>query len=138
MTELIRQRTTHDCAICTIAMALGKVYEDVMAVGLEGKWFDPEGGTRSEYAIIESFGLKQMRDFRVMHRPDCISPTFFLHFAWQRRAILAVPSLNKEGGFHSVYWTGLHLLDPCSQQTYADDWSVLRPDEIILFSESTL
>lgn len=133
---LIPQRTRHDCAICTVAMALGKTYEEVMDVGLRGKWFDPEQGCRSEYAIIEAFGLKQMQDFRVMHRPECISPEFFLHFSWQRRAILAVPSLNKEGGWHSVYWTGSHLFDPCSQRTYADDWKALRPNEVILFNEA--
>lgn len=132
MTELIRQRTPHDCAICTIAMALGRPYEEVMDAALKADVFDPEKGCRAEYAIIERFGLEQMREFRSMHR-GVLAPDYFLHFSWARRSILSVPSLNIEGGFHSVLWTGSALLDPCRLKTYSE-WKDLRPEEIILFS----
>lgn len=122
-----------DCAICTIAMALGKSYEDVLVAALQARAFKPEEGTRSEYSIIEQFGLEQMKDFRVLHRGP-LAPEYFLHFAWGRRAILAVPSLNIEGGFHSVYWNGSQLFDPCTAKTYSE-WKQLRPDEIILLHE---
>lgn len=132
MTELVRQRTRHDCAICTIAMATGKAYDDVMAAALKVDAFDAEKGMHAEYRVLEQFGLKQMAEFRILHR-GVLAPEFFLHFSWARRAILAVPSLNKEGGFHSVYWDGRALFDPCTLKTYSE-WKQLRPDEIILFS----
>lgn len=132
MVELIRQRTPHDCAICTIAMALGRPYEEVMDTALKAKVFDPEKGCYSEYSIIERFGFEQMRDFRIMHR-GVLAPDYFLHFSWARRSIMAVPSLNIEGGFHSVLWTGSELRDPCTRKTYSE-WKQLRPEEIILFS----
>lgn len=45
--ELIRQRERSDCAICTIAMALGRSYEDMMAVAIEAKAYKPGVGTRA-------------------------------------------------------------------------------------------
>jgi hypothetical protein len=131
---LIRQRTRTDCAICAIAMALGLAYEEVMERALSLKdAYDPEQGMRAEYSVIESFGLQQMRDFRVMYR-GVLSTEFFRHFSWGRRAILAVPSLNTEGKFHSVYWNGEQVLDPCDLKTYTE-WKQLHPDELILFAE---
>jgi hypothetical protein len=130
---MIRQRTRHDCAICTIAMALNKPYDDVMAAALEARAFKPDEGTRAEYRIIEQFGLKQLIDFRTLHRGP-LAPEYFLHFSWGRRAIMAVPSLNTEGSFHSVYWNGAELFDPCTLKTYSE-WKQLRPDEIILLNE---
>jgi len=132
--DVIRQRMKSDCAICTIAMALGRGYDEVMAAALETKSFDPAKGMWSEYRVIEAFGLKQMQDFRVLHRGP-LAPEYFLHFSWGRRAILAVPSLNIEDSFHSVYWSGTELFDPCTLKTYCD-WKELRPDEIILLSET--
>lgn len=131
---LIQQRTRHDCAICTIAMALDRPYDEVMAAALKVKAFDPVKGMRAEYRVLEEFGLEQMVDFRLMHR-GVLAPEFFLHFAWARRAILVVPSLNTPDAFHSVYWDGGSLLDPCDLKTYGE-WKQLRPDEIILFSEA--
>lgn len=114
---------------------LGKSYEDVMAAATADKgWpaYKPGVGTRAEYSIIEAFGLKQMEHFRVLHRGP-LAPEYFLHFSWGRRAILAVPSLNIEGSFHSVYWSGSRLFDPCTLKTYSE-WEQLRPDELILFA----
>lgn len=85
------------------------------------------------------FGLEQMLDFRVIHRGSgdraILSTGFFRHLTWGRRAILAVPSLNNEGGFHSVYWNGSQVFDPSRYRTYAS-WEQLMPDEIILFAEN--
>jgi hypothetical protein len=108
MPALIQQRMRTDCAICTITTALGRTYDDVMTAAIDARAFKAEEGTRSEYAIMEQFGLKQMIDFRVMHRGQ-LSPEYFLHFSWGRRAILAVPSLNIEDSFHSVYWSGTRI-----------------------------
>lgn len=134
---MVKQRLPHDCSICTIAMALDRPYDEVMQTALKTESFDPVEGCRSEYAIIESFGLEQMVDFRVLHQggdAGILNPEFFRHFSWGRRAILAVPSLNIEGGAHSVYYDGQKLFDPCALKTYTE-WKQLRPSEIILFAE---
>lgn len=128
---LIQQRSASDCAICTLAMALSRSYDEVMAAAVKAEAYDPARGCRAEYAIVEQFGLQQMRDFRVLHR-GVLAPEFFLHFSWRRPAVLAVPSLNIDAGFHSVYWDGRRLFDPHPLKTYAA-WDDLRPDEIILF-----
>lgn len=137
---VIKQRTKFDCVICTIAMALGKSYADVLttAVRINDK-FDPDvGGLRRDYEIIEAFGLKQMVDFRVMHRggdPHAIlSAGFFRQFAWGRRSIMAVPSLNFSDSFHSIYWNGSEVLDPSNGIAYSK-WDELLPIELILFAE---
>lgn len=113
-------------------MATGATYDRVLEVA--GDDFDPIRGCRAEWSIIEKLGFEQMKDFRTLHR-GILAPDYFLHFSWGRRAIMAVPSLNIEGGFHSVYWNGSELLDPCLAETYSE-WKQLRPEEIILFSEA--
>lgn len=133
---MIKQRLPTDCAICTIAMALGKQYDEVMAAAVARGAFDPAEGVRREYHIIEQFGLKMMTDFRVLHRMQ-LAPEYFRDLAWGRPAILAVPSLNIDGGSHSVYWSGTDLFDPCTLKTYSG-WNELRPDEIILFGATAL
>jgi hypothetical protein len=132
--DLVQQRMSTDCAICTIAMALDRSYEDVMAAAVASDAWSPEKGCRAEYRIFETLGLEQMIDFRVMHRM-VLAPEFFRHFSWGRRAILAVPSLNFEDSFHSVFWNGTVLFDPSPKRTYTR-WSELRPDEIILIAET--
>lgn len=134
LTDMIHQRMSTDCAICTIAMALGRSYDEVMQLAIGKKAWDPQKGCRAEYSIIEAFGLEQMKDFRVMHRGP-LAPEYFRHFSWGRRAILAVPSLNQEDCFHSVYWSGSELFDPSTGKTYSS-WYELRPDEIILIAET--
>lgn len=134
MTELIRQRTTYDCAVCTIAMATGFSYEVVHYAGVLSGGFDPDKGCRSEQAVLEKLGVSP-DTFKCYYREWCISPEFYREMTWGRRAIMAVPSLNKEGGFHSVYWTGRELLDPCTQKTYTE-WGQLLPAELVLFVET--
>ncbi len=141
MIALIRQRTRHDCAICTIAMALDRAYDEVHAAGVESKGFDPEVGTRSEQGILKHLGLsstyengRAVGDFIDTRKGYETSTEAFRDRAWGRRAILTVPSLNIVGGWHSVYWTGSQLLDPCLLKTY-ESFDQLHPTEMILFRE---
>ena len=139
---LIEQRTHHDCTICCIAMATGRSYEDVMASALAAEAFDPAKGCSSEYKILKALGLSSRHvdgeaagDFVCLHRGFEISPEYFRAMAWGRRALLAVPSLNKEGGWHTVYWDGAKLWDPSTRQRY-ERFGDLRPEEIVLFREA--
>lgn len=95
--DIIKQRMPTDCAICTIAMATGRPYEEVMTTAaLKSEAWHPERGMRAEYKVLEHLGFKQMVNFRVLHR-GVTAPEFFLHFTWARPSILAVPSLNIDG-----------------------------------------
>ena len=129
---MIYQRTPHDCAICTIAMATDRSYENVHAVAELYGDFHPDVGCKSEWRVLEELGYVQMETFRIMNR-GVLAPEFFLHFSWKRRAILAVPSLNVAGGFHSVYWDGDALWDPCTQRIY-EKWEDLRPEDMLVFA----
>lgn len=116
-------------------MATGHTYEEVMEKGLATKAFHPEDGCSREYSILEALGLKQSVHFRVMWH-GVLDPNWFKDIAWGRRAIMSVPSLNKENGWHSIYWTGAEIVDPSGQKTYAaTDWARLKPREIIIFNE---
>jgi hypothetical protein len=46
--DLVQQRMSTDCAICTIAMALDRSYEDVMAAAVASDAWSPEKGCRAE------------------------------------------------------------------------------------------
>lgn len=139
--QLVVQRTGHDCAICTIAMALGMTYDQVMAAGLESKAFDPESGTRGASRILEALGLSNrfdrgnpVGDFVSRRRSFEISPAYFRGQIWGRRAVICVPSLNIPGGWHSIYWDGAQVWDPSPRKRY-ETFDDLHPEEIILFRE---
>jgi hypothetical protein len=129
---MIKQRGKHDCVICTIAMALGLTYEEVKDAAIAEHAYEPDKGTNYEYAILEHLGLRQMHEFCIMGR-GILDAAFFRKFSWRRRAILTVPSLNIENGWHSIYTDGKKLYDPCMLKTYST-WDELRPTEMILFA----
>jgi len=139
MPSLIQQRTPHDCAICCMAMLTGRTYEDVMTIA--GSDFDPERGMRNEHAMLDRLGFKYtfenghaVGDMVAMHRAYALSPDFFRGFAWGRRALLSVPSLNYPGQWHMVFYDGHTLFDPSPGRTYAR-FEDLLPEEIIIFRE---
>ncbi len=138
MGALIKQRNASDCAICCIAMATGKAYEEVLEAA--GEDFDPERGLRSEHAVLTRLGLsygfekgEPVGDFVSYHR-GLLSAEFFRNFAWGRGALVTVPSLNIQGGWHMVFWDGHHVLDPSEGKTYSE-FGQLMPDELVLFRE---
>jgi hypothetical protein len=139
MTMLVQQRTPHDCAICCMAMLTGRAYEDVLAT--VGDAFDPEKGMGHEGQALERLGFDHtfangvpVGDFTCCHRGYAVSPEFFRDFAWGRRALMNVPSLNRPGGWHMIYWDGAKVWDPSILKTY-DQWAQLRPEEMVIFRE---
>jgi hypothetical protein len=138
MTELVIQRTTHDCSPCCLAMALELPYDQI--ISLAGKDFDPEKGMWSVQGVLERAGLSHayenghpVGDFVQRHRGYEISAAYFRDLAWGRRALLSVPSLNF-GGHHMVFFDGRKVWDPSPLKTYTD-FSQLLPDELVLFRE---
>lgn len=142
MTVLVQQRTTSDCSICCFAMALGRTYEDVIAT--VGPHFDPAKGLANEYEALKDLGLKckfengeptDETEFLVKRRDWCIHPQMIRSWCWGRRAIITVPSLNIEDGFHVVYYDGKDLFDPSREKRY-EKFTDLFPDEAVIFREA--
>lgn len=140
MTEIVPQRTPHDCSICSMAMLTGRTYEDVLET--VGDTFDPKGGMRLEQKALQRLGFKYTHengeavgDIVCTHRGFYISPEFYRSMAWGRRALMTVPSLNRPGGFHMIYWDGRRVFDPSMMKTYTE-WKQLLPDELVLFRET--
>lgn len=139
MPQIVQQRTNTDCVICCLAMLTARRYEDVRQA--VGDVYCPERGLRDEGAALERLGFSSafknghaVGDFVCRYRGP-LSPEFFREFAWKRRALLSVPSLNFEGQWHMVYFDGTDVFDPSSLKTYSK-FTDLRPDYITLFSET--
>lgn len=142
MTDLIRQRTPHDCAIACMAMLTGRSWEDTSA--LVGHLVDYEGerrGMRREDEALKLLGFddrwengEPVGSVSHLHRGFYISPEYFRSIAWGRRALMAVPSLNIPGGWHMIYWDGTKVFDPSPLKTYTR-WCDLKPDDMHLFRE---
>jgi hypothetical protein len=137
--NLVMQRTQSDCGVCCLAMVTGRPYEDVLAA--IGDAYDLEKGLGNEQEALRRLGYagayrhgQPMGDFVCLHRGYAISPDFFRDMAWGRRALLSVPSLNKPGGWHMVYYDGVRVLDPSQRRTY-EQFTDLKPDELVLFRE---
>lgn len=143
MTDLIQQRTPHDCALACMAMLTGKTWEETNAI--IGHLVEYEGerrGMKDKQEALELLGFsndyengENVGTYSAMRRPYCISPEFFRSITWGRRALLSVPSLNNPGGWHMIYWDGAKLFDPSTKKTYAE-WSDLKPNEIVIFREA--
>lgn len=138
MTTMVKQRADDDCAVCSIAMATGLPYEEVLEK--IGDAYKPGEGMYHPSIALERLGFKYtfengipVGDIVCKHR-GILSPDFFRSFAWGRRALLSVPSLNIPGGMHMVYWDGAQVFDPSNKKIYTE-WKQLLPTHIVLFRE---
>lgn len=143
MTQIIQQRTPHDCAVAAMAMLTGKTWEETHAI--IGHLVDYEGerrGMRDEQQALKLLGFdyrfengRPVGDISCMRRPFGIAADFYRQFAWGRRALMSVPSLNRPGGWHMIFWDGARVYDPSPLKTYSK-FDELLPDELVLFRES--
>lgn len=121
-------------------MATGRTYEDVITAAGDNY---SDKGVRREGEIIKALGFEQKYngtreptgDFLGLHRPWGIGPEFYRRMIWGRRALVSVPSLNNEGGYHMIFWDGSNVLDPSLKKTYRTI-EELNPTEIVLFREA--
>ena len=145
MTTLIQQRTPYDCSIASLAMAMGRTYEDVLET--VGDLFHPVQGMRAVGSALKLLGLKQDYDnglptdecdFVSLHRDWCIHPALFRTWIWGRRSLVSVPSLNinDADALHMVYYDGKRVYDPSLFRTY-DSWTKLLPNEAIIFRDKS-
>lgn len=130
-TVFVKQRTTHDCVPACMAMLTGLPIDAV--IERLGDCFNPEKGTRNDHLSLNRMGFCD-DEFIHIYKDWRLSVQLFKRFAWRRRALLTVPSLNHEGGWHMVYVDGENLYDPSTQKTY-ENYSQLEPHYMTLFRE---
>ncbi len=141
---LVEQRTGVDCAVCCIAMATGRAYEEVHAAARESGGFYVKGGCADEAPILRALGLKSSGDlddpsgdFLTRRCPEGVPPDFFRSLAWGRRAILAVrlPFPTVHGGLHAVYWDGERIFDQAPENR-RESFEGLRVERMTVFRET--
>lgn len=124
----VYQRGSHDCGVAALAMFCDTTYEEMLTMCLEKENEDDEypiyregWGMSKERAILKRLGLWDYPSqlgkdapFKVMKfpKPHAIEAEYFRNIAWGRRALMMVPSLNVEGGYHFVCYDGYKVLDP--------------------------
>lgn len=134
MTTLIQQLSDHDCALASIAMALG--FE---------RWSDCWGPDDLERAIkengvgdvspwLERFGLYNRRQVRRVHIHEGYQDPIKA-LLWKRRALVSVHSLNNDDGRHMIYWDGERVWDPSTKRTYLHLSSAII-SQVILFDDT--
>lgn len=141
MTTLIEQKTTYDCGIACLAMALNLSYDDVMGVFPEQRMNElvAKGMSNEMYAeLMTTLGVINDVDYTTRHYGHhWFTYRAFKNMLWGRRAICAVRSKNVSEGFHFVYWDGFKINDPSTKDKYTDDdWtSWAEPYRVYLFNE---
>lgn len=109
--RFVRQRTGCDCAVACLAMVSGESYEAVMT----------NLSDRAKNDIATDKGLYYSDDLDFLWSLG-FDPTWeVLHSGWSpdcERAILTVPSKNREGKLHAVAWNGESIMDPARDQKY--------------------
>lgn len=98
--RFVQQRMPADCAVATVAMFLGRSYEDI--------------ARHCTGAELVQYGLSWAREEHVCGLFKTSVEVVDIGFLdWKRAAILSVPSLNEgKGQTHSIYWDGKRAWDP--------------------------
>lgn len=107
----IQQRSDNDCALASIAMAIGKerwtdlwTHEDLEVVKASKGVSDLE-------PWLNRAGLVRNVSYRTVyvHGSDSEKVASLL---WGRRALVSIASINSELGNHLIYWDGNQVWDP--------------------------
>lgn len=151
---LIKQRGPSDCGIASLAMFTGLPYEVCYQAGIDTGQFHPKKGTSHACYILRHLGFKQDalrgsaendactgRAFRNFWHSWELNPDYVRMLMWGRPTLFSVPSLNREGGHHMVYYDGTHVFDPQHGRRGKkwhdlEDFDKLSPGEIIVWRTS--
>mgnify|MGYP003135106911 CR=1 FL=1 len=145
--KLIKQIGPSDCAICCLSMLTGIEHAEVISrVG--DTWEDGMGMANTGLALLRlgfenreipldkgAYRIEDV-DFKILRKPWGISDEMFKSMIWGRKALLTVPSLNIDGGYHMVYWYYDELFDPSPKKTYKS-YEELNIREMVLFLEKS-
>jgi len=117
MTVIEKQRGEYDCALCSVAMALGRSPEELFAPEVFAKAEETKSTSPSD--LLASLGLVEDRDFWSVYLGSASPKGNILDLLNSRRALLQVPSLNNPPpAMHIIYWDGQELRDPSNKQVY--------------------
>lgn len=121
---IIKQRNNSDCAVCTLAMALGIRYEDVLELVPEYQKRS-ERGEQIGLTIPDYLYVMRLHGFSIEAvYPHSVNKYFGVDF-WDhlthKLAFLVVHSLNYPGRLHSVFWDGDGVRDPSFLLAYDSD-----------------
>jgi hypothetical protein len=129
--QLVEQRSEFDCSICCLAMLTEQTYEHVLEA--VGDLYDPAEGMSREQEALRRLGYEWQKSFWQIHR-GILDAKFFANMAWGRRAMVTVPSLNVEGGWHFVFVASGQVYDPSQKLRYGS-FDELKPSDMILVDE---
>ena len=135
--KLVEQQCDTDCGPCCMAMLTGLTRDEVID-RIGGAWH-PEHGMRQEWAALRALGFEPGSFMRFDTPDNATAHELHLlkHLTWKRRSILTVPSLNRPGKWHLVYYDGENLYDPSNKKRY-ETWEEIEPVECIIFDEIDL
>jgi hypothetical protein len=122
--KYMKQRTSNDCSIATLAMFLSayraepldELYDTILSLVDNPSFYHP---VHAELFHLRAQGLHAYFDARV-----CLSFGISLvnnhEFAFDLNSLLSVPSKNSSGQMHSVIWHAEagQLIDPANQFQY--------------------
>jgi hypothetical protein len=131
---LVRQRSSDDCVIACVAMALSLRYDHVFNVAVNEGLYSSGSGIRNEMRLLVALGIPS-KDFHLTHR-GALDPAFMRHIMWGRRALITVPSRNYPGGWHMIYYNGRDILDPTLDHYKYEKFEEVEPDSFTVFRES--
>lgn len=124
----IQQKTSSDCVLASIAMALDKPYDEVWS-SEDTKWTVDNRGIADKDPWLKKAGITRYKEVHFLYHME----QGYVHsLLWGRRALLSVHSLNIPGGYHMVYWDGQNLWDPSRQRTYAHLHSCIVSGAVLL------
>jgi len=116
---IVKQRYNSDCYLACLAMAASKPYEELFSKEFCNKIEEAKicSGSNLEEAILLAGFIKD-ETISSIYISWGNAPGLIKNLLWGRKAILQVPSLNKKGGSHAIFWTGSEIIDPSNKQTY--------------------
>lgn len=107
---LIKQRTNRDCAVCCLAMALNKTYEE--AVVLLGDYYQPDIGTYNMPAALHRARISHKLVGKLSNKRALVS---YMHHKGYHTYT------------HMMYWNGSEIIDPAhSGQKYEKIYRIIE------------
>lgn len=119
MTELIRQRTSWDCVLCSVAMATGSTYEEVNGYRIDVLMIaTSEEETEGNY-LYDFYPFMLEKGYSIGANLRYDKPVKFkegeetlLKGSIKTPAFITIPSKRFKDGLHQVFYNGREVFDP--------------------------
>jgi ABC-type bacteriocin/lantibiotic exporter with double-glycine peptidase domain len=132
---VIKQTGDYDCCLACIAMLVGKEIKNIFPDDFREHVEEKKGTHGDDIDLaFNHVGMWKDKDYWTI-------PVFqgderiFLSMLKGRKAMIQVPSLNKEKSGHMVFWDGGELKDPSNLNVY--NWLyLLKAEYIWIFNQA--